>query len=191
MTERQAASASNLGSERHAATVVGLLRAQNATIAVAESLTGGLLGAALTDVPGASAVFRGGVTAYATHLKASLLGIDAALLEELGPVHPDIALAMARGVRRLLHVTYGVATTGVAGPEPQMGRPPGTVHLSCVGPRGERVRTHSFRGDRTQIRRESVLAALVLVTEELDLAAAEDGLPADTTAEDATAEDRA
>ena len=76
------------------------LRARDATIAVAESLTGGLLGGALTDVAGSSATFRGGVVAYATELKASLLGVDPDLLARHGAVHPEVAAAMARGVAR-------------------------------------------------------------------------------------------
>lgn len=110
------------------------LRGEGSTVAVAESLTGGLLAAALVDVPGASATFRGSVTAYATELKASVLGVDEGLLAVHGPVHPVVARQMAEGVRRLLGATYGVATTGVAGPDPQDGQPVGTVHLAVAGP---------------------------------------------------------
>jgi nicotinamide-nucleotide amidase len=106
-----------------AADVLALLRERGLTLAVAESLTGGALCDAFVSVPGASAVLRGAVVAYATPVKASVLGVDAALLEREGPVHPDVARAMADGVRRVLAVDgrpadVGVATTGVAGPEP-------------------------------------------------------------------------
>ncbi|MGE5287686.1 MAG: CinA family protein, partial [Micromonosporaceae bacterium] len=113
-----------------AAEILDLLRARNQTLAVAESLTGGLLCAALTDVPGASAVVRGGVVAYATDLKAVLLGVPRPLLNRHGPVHPDVAAAMAEGVRLRLSAGFSVATTGVAGPEPQDGKPVGTVHIA-------------------------------------------------------------
>lgn len=110
------------------------LRALGATLAVAESLTGGLLAARLVEVPGASQTFRGSVTAYATELKASVLGVDEGLLAIEGPVHPVVARQMAEGVRRLLGATYGLATTGVAGPTEQDGRGVGTVHLGFAGP---------------------------------------------------------
>ena len=99
-----------------AARIVGLLTQRQQTVAVAESLTGGLLGAAITTVPGASVVFRGGVIAYATDLKAALLGVPAALLAERGAVDPDVAGAMAAGVALRLGATAGVATTGWPGP---------------------------------------------------------------------------
>lgn len=150
-----------------AVSAVRLLVANSATVGVAESLTGGLVGASLTDVPGASAVFRGGITAYATHLKASLLDVDPDLLLEVGPVHPAVAVAMADGVRHLLSSTYGLATTGVAGPEPLDGHAVGTVHVASAGPAGERVRSYSFSGERAEIRRQSVSAALNLLVEAL------------------------
>lgn len=112
--------------------VHGLLAERHATVAVAESLTGGLLGAELTAMPGSSATFAGGVIAYATPLKHSLLGVPAELLAEHGAVHPDVAAAMAQGVRDRLGATYGVAVTGVAGPEPQDGYPVGTVHVAVA-----------------------------------------------------------
>ena len=93
-------------------------------MATAESLTGGLVAAALTDVPGSSNVFRGGVVAYATELKAQLLGVDPGLLERVGPVHAPVAAAMANGVRDRLGATIGVASHGRGGPG-AAGRPPG------------------------------------------------------------------
>lgn len=140
-----------------------LLLAQGATVAVAESLTGGALGAAITGVPGVSATFRGGVTAYATGLKATLLGVDARLLAAVGPVDREVALAMATGVRARLGATYGLAATGVAGPDPQDGHPPGEVHLAVAGPdRTEPVRL-ALTGDRAAVRAQAVAAALTLL----------------------------
>ncbi|MFG2843216.1 CinA family protein [Kitasatospora sp. NPDC101155] len=139
------------------------LRAQGGTLAVAESLTGGLLAAALVDVPGASATFRGSVTAYATELKASVLGVDEGLLDVYGPVHPVVARQMAEGVRGLLGATYGLATTGVAGPDPQDGQPVGTVHLAVAGPGGTLVSSPLLSGGRATIRHGAVTAALELL----------------------------
>ena len=106
-----------------AADVLAALGQAGLSLAVAESLTGGLLAATLVDVPGASAVFRGGVIAYATDVKATLLGVDPALLAERGPVDPQVAAQMATGVRVRLGADVGVSTTGVAGPDPQDGQP--------------------------------------------------------------------
>src|SRR5215470_10980125 len=101
--------------------VVSALVVRAQTLAVAESLTGGLLAATLVDVPGASKVFRGGLVVYATDLKASLAGVPADLLAERGPVDPDVAVALAAGARERCGATWGLGTTGVAGPEPQEG----------------------------------------------------------------------
>jgi nicotinamide-nucleotide amidase len=148
-----------------------VLRARDATIAVAESLTGGLVGAALTDVSGSSATFRGGVVAYATELKASLLDVDAALLARVGAVHPEVAAAMAKGVAARLGATYGLATTGVAGPDSQDGHPPGEVHVALAGPgvggTGFAVVSLQLEGGRDDVRRETVRQALALVLDEL------------------------
>jgi nicotinamide-nucleotide amidase len=143
------------------------LRAAGDTVAVAESLTGGLLAAELVEVPGASSTFRGSVTAYATDLKASVLGVDAVLLAAEGPVHPRVAVEMAEGVRRLMGAVYGLSTTGVAGPEPQDGKPVGTVHVAVAGPGGCAVRSPRLSGDRAEIRRRTVTAALELLHDQL------------------------
>ena len=116
------------------AAVVKRLTSRGLTIAVAESLTGGLLVAELIRTPGASAVVNGGVVAYNTALKHSVLGVDAELLAERGAVDPEVAEQMASGVRSALAVEgraadIGISTTGVAGPEPQDGKPVGTVYL--------------------------------------------------------------
>jgi nicotinamide-nucleotide amidase len=145
---------------RAAVDAVDALRAVGRTVASAESLTGGLVGAALTSVPGASAVFRGGVVAYATDLKHVLLGVDAGLLDRVGAVHPDVARAMAEGVRTRLGADYGVATTGVAGPEPQDGNPPGTVWLGLAGPGGSWAVDVSTSGTRSDVRLATTASAL-------------------------------
>ncbi|WP_395110863.1 CinA family nicotinamide mononucleotide deamidase-related protein [Actinomadura sp. SCN-SB] len=116
--------------------VHGLLAERSATVATAESLTGGLIGAELTRMPGSSATYAGGMVAYATALKKELLGVPAPLLDEHGAVHPDVAAAMATGVRERLGATYGVAVTGVAGPEAQDGREVGTIFVGVATPTG-------------------------------------------------------
>ncbi|HEV7146427.1 MAG TPA: nicotinamide-nucleotide amidohydrolase family protein [Pedococcus sp.] len=143
--------------------VVAALARASLTIGTAESLTGGLVCASLTQVPGASAVVRGAVVAYATDLKASLLGVDPELLAHGGAVQADVARQMAQGVCRVLGCAVGVATTGVAGPEPQDGQPVGTVFVAAAW--GDRVvlRALSLQGSRESIRHESVLSALGLV----------------------------
>ena len=143
--------------------IIGLLVARRGTLAVAESLTGGLLAAALTSVPGASAAFRGGVVAYATDLKAALLGVPAGLLERHGAVHPSVAEAMAEGARRNLGASAGAATTGVAGPDPSDGQPVGTVYIAVSSAAGTTARHLALSGDRQEIRRVTVEASLSLL----------------------------
>ena len=151
--------------------VVAALVAASRTIATAESLTGGLVCAALTDVPGASAVVRGSVVAYATELKAQVLGVDADLLAAGGAVQAEVARQMAAGVCRVLGSDVGVATTGVAGPDPQDGRAVGTVFVAVAFEDKVVVRELALTGDRASIRRETVSHALSLVTEILRAAA--------------------
>jgi nicotinamide-nucleotide amidase len=143
--------------------VLDRLRASGHTVAAAESLTGGLVAAALTDIPGASASFRGGVVTYATDLKAALLGVDPGMLARHGAVYPPVAAAMAAGVRERLGATYGVATTGVAGPEPADGQPVGTAHIAVSAADDTVVRTIVLTGDRHDIRRLTVEHALGLL----------------------------
>ncbi|MFG1808302.1 CinA family protein [Streptomyces sp. NPDC049040] len=151
-----------------AAEALRLLEQQGGTLAVAESLTGGLVAAELTAVPGASRTFRGSVTAYATALKQELLGVDGALLAARGAVDAEVALAMAEGVRGRLGADWGAATTGVAGPDPQDGRPVGTVFVAVAGPGGlAEVSALRLAGDRESIRRASVAAVLDLLVEQL------------------------
>lgn len=135
------------------------------TIAVAESLTGGLVVSSLVAVPGASRVVRGGVVAYATGVKQTLLGVDAALLDAHGAVHPRVARQMAKGVRDALGVDgspaeVGVATTGIAGPDSPDGQPVGTVHIAVSTPLGTRVDTVALSGDRATIRAEAARLAV-------------------------------
>ncbi|MFD4792393.1 CinA family protein [Streptomyces anulatus] len=151
-----------------AARVLRLLGARGETLAVAESLTGGLVAADLTSVPGASRSFRGSVTAYATSLKRDVLGVDESLLAQRGAVDAEVALRMAVGVRRVLDADWGVSTTGVAGPEPQDGQPVGTVYVAVAGPSGvEKVTALRLNGERADIRSESVRSALELLAGEL------------------------
>jgi nicotinamide-nucleotide amidase len=145
------------------ARIVAVLGQRRQTVAVAESLTGGLLGAAITTVPGASAVFRGGVIAYATDLKAALLGVPADLLAERGAVDPDVAGAMAVGVRERLGATIGMATTGVAGPDPADGKPPGTVHIAVSADGSAVTQTLALSGSRDEIRSSTVARSLWLL----------------------------
>ena len=149
-------------SELLAQELLDLAGAAGLTVAVAESLTGGRLAAALTGRPGASAVFRGSVTAYATELKAEILGVDPELLARVGAVDGEVARQMAEGVRRLCGSEVGIATTGVAGPAPQDGRPVGTVYLAVAGPSGSNVVLCRFSGDRSTIQDSAVSAALNL-----------------------------
>ena len=134
------------------------------TVSVAESLTGGRVVAALVDVPGASAVVRGGVVAYATDLKASALGVDEQLLAERGAVDPDVAVEMAQGVRRVTGADVGIATTGVAGPDPQDGKDPGLVYVAVATPIGTEVSRLDLEGTRTEVRDGAVAGALDLAT---------------------------
>lgn len=141
---------------------IRLLIDRGQTIAAAESLTGGLVAAALTDVPGSSKAFRGGVVAYATELKAELLGVDSDMLADHGPVYAPVAAAMADGVRKLLGATVGVATTGVAGPDPADGFAPGTVHIAVSLAEDTVVRTMALTGNRDEVRRLTVERVLGL-----------------------------
>jgi nicotinamide-nucleotide amidase len=137
------------------------------TVGCAESLTGGLVVARLVDTPGASAVVRGGVVAYATDLKASVLGVDADLLARRGAVDAEVARQLARGARRVLGADWGLATTGVAGPDPQDGMPVGCVFVAVAGPGGTVVERHDLDGDRARVRAGAVDAVLALLARRL------------------------
>lgn len=147
--------------------VILLCRQQGLRIATAESLTGGLLCGALTAVPGASVAVMGGVVAYSTDRKAAVLGVPAELLEERGAVDGDVVRAMAVGVQTVMAADVALATTGVAGPEPQDGKPVGTVFVAVIGPAFERVEELSLDGDRSQIRERTMESVLRLCRDEL------------------------
>lgn len=160
MTSTQAQDVASLS-----ARIIGLLAARHHTIAVAESLTGGLLVAELIRTPGASAVVSGGVVAYNTELKHTVLGVNAEVLALHGAVHPDVAAQMAVGVREHLAVAgqpahIGISTTGVAGPDPQDGRPVGTVYLGFAIGSDVRTRHLQLSGSREAIREAVVYESL-------------------------------
>ena len=148
--------------------VVRRLRELDLSIGTAESLTGGLVCAALTSVPGASTVVRGGVVAYASEVKADVLGVDPDLLAREGSVCEPVAAQLADGIRRVLGCAVGVSTTGVAGPDPADGQPVGTVFVGASGPWGILVEELTLTGDRDQIRSASVLAVLTLLERALE-----------------------
>jgi nicotinamide-nucleotide amidase len=152
--------------------VVAALSERGLTLAVAESLTGGLVMAAITEVPGASVVLRGGPVVYATDTKSTALAVDPDLLTAKGPVDPEVASAMASSVRKLWLADLGLATTGVAGPDPQAGHRPGEVYVAVSD--GETSVVHRLdlaaEGDRPSIRQRTVGLALVAVLEHLGLA---------------------
>jgi nicotinamide-nucleotide amidase len=143
------------------------LRTRQQTVAVAESCTGGLLGGALTDVPGSSSYFLGGLIAYADQVKLDQLGVPASTLKTHGAVSAETAAAMAEGVRRLLKSGLGVSITGVAGPASEENKPAG---LTFIGIADSKTTTHRFQwqGDRWDNRRRSVLAALELLARALE-----------------------
>ncbi len=149
--------------------VVAALKARGETVATAESLTGGLVAAEITRVPGASAVLRGGLIVYATDLKASLAGVDSALLASHGAVHPEVARQLAEGARARCGATWGLGLTGVAGPDPQNGVSAGTVHIGLSGMSGSVVQTITVGGDRHKVRAASVEVALDLLLDHLKI----------------------
>lgn len=143
-----------------AQTLVATLQGRAETVAVAESLTGGLLAGFVTGVAGASAVFPGGVVSYATEVKQKLLSVPQEVVDSDGVVSARCAEAMASGVRDLLGTTYALSTTGVAGPESQEGKPVGRVYVGLAGPDGTTSAELDLDGDRAEIREQSCAAAL-------------------------------
>ncbi len=174
LTPLVAAAAEGLGDVvwgRDADTLAGvasdLLLARGSTVAVAESVTGGRLAAAFTDLAGSSAVFRGGVVAYATDLKERLLGVPGSVLDSHGAVSAETAAALAEGARERCGADFGLATTGVAGPSEQDGKPVGTVFVAVAGPDGGAVRERLLPGDRERVRALTVTLALDLLRRHL------------------------
>jgi nicotinamide-nucleotide amidase len=157
---------SPLTTQECAALVVRRLTEAGQTVAVAESLTGGLVMATLVSVPGASVAVRGGVVAYATDTKVSMLGVDRDLLDRAGPVDPHVVTSMATAVRERLGADWGISTTGVAGPDTQNGKAVGTVYLGIADPDGDvhAVAPPMVAGrSRDEIREATVHAVLDLL----------------------------
>jgi len=150
------------------AAVGRLLRERGLSLATAESLTGGLLGGRITNIPGASDYYLGGVVAYATAAKASLLGVAPDLLAGDGPVSEPVAAAMAEGARKAFGADLGLAATGVAGPTEQSGRRVGTLCLGVADAAGTATRTLTAPGDRTQVRLWAASVALDLARRRLE-----------------------
>lgn len=146
-----------------AAAVIATASKLGLTVGCAESLTGGLVAADIVSIPGASAVFRGSIVAYDSMLKNDLLGVDASTLASTGAVTAEVASAMAEGALARLGVDVAVATTGVAGPDPDpvSGEAPGAVFIAVAGGGlGTLVREMSLEGDRDEIRQRATRAAL-------------------------------
>lgn len=143
-----------------AAELVAELAAAGQTVATAESLTAGLVAAAIAGVPGASAVLRGGLVVYATDLKAQLAGVSPQVLAAEGPVAADTAAQLAEGALARCRADWGIGLTGVAGPDSQGGHAPGTVFLGIAGPDGVNVVPLKLAGDRWAIRSGAVVAAI-------------------------------
>jgi nicotinamide-nucleotide amidase len=153
---------------RRVADLVASLTRKRVTVAAAESLTAGLFTAALTEIPGSSSVLRGGIVCYATDLKASLVGVDADLLDRVGPVDPDVAIQLAAGARSVCGADLGIGLTGVAGPGPQDGVPAGTVFVAAAA--ADRHQVSALPGqatptDRWQVRAAAVRTAIDLLEE--------------------------
>ena len=153
-----------------AAAAVHRLVERRETVATAESLTGGEVASTIVEIPGVSAVYRGGLVVYATDLKHSLAGVPRALLDERGAVDPDVAAALAAGARQRCSADWGLATTGVAGPDSQDGKPPGLVFVAVAGPPGTVVERLELAGNRADVRTASVTSVLNLLVAQLDRA---------------------
>lgn len=164
--------APSVGPEVRVEDIHDTLRAHGATVATAESLTGGRLAARLTETPGASDTFLGGFVTYATALKHDLLGVPEEILRDPGVVSAECAVAMATGARDAAGSTYAVSTTGVAGPGPTGGIPAGRVFVAVVGPASQHVVRLDLRGSREEIQD---LACRYALSELADLLHREDG----------------
>ncbi|MEU3455428.1 CinA family protein [Micromonospora sp. NPDC006766] len=160
-----------------AAGVVRGLARRHETLATVESLTGGLLSASIVAIAGVSGVYRGGLVVYATELKSQLAGVPEDLLAERGPVDPDVAAALAEGGRCRCGADWGLATTGVAGPQPQDDKPVGLVYVAVAGPGGTRVSRLDLDGGRDRIRSAAVIEALRLLAERIHAAGTDDAGP--------------
>jgi PncC family amidohydrolase len=151
-----------------AETVGQLLRARGQTVATAESCTGGLIGDALTDIPGSSDYFLGGIIAYADSVKQGVLGVRPGTLSVLGAVSEETAMQMARGARRMLGADYALAVTGIAGPSGgTRHKPVGLVYIALIGPDIERCERHVWPGGRLANKQASARRALQMLIEHL------------------------
>ena len=145
-----------------------LLKAQHLTLGLAESCTGGMIASCITDIPGSSEYFEGGVVSYSNALKTRLLGVPAGTLESFGAVSVETVMAMARGVRKRLNVGVALAITGIAGPSGGTAdKPVGLTYIGLVSPRGELWRKYIWKGNRRENREQSTRAALELLVEQL------------------------
>lgn len=145
--------------------LVALFQARELTCATAESCTGGGVGAAITSVPGSSAVFAGGVISYSNDVKADVLGVSRADLQRVGAVSSEVAAQMAEGVRKLLKVDYAVSLTGIAGPEGGSDeKPVGLVWFGLATKDGVRTEKAIFRGDRARVREQAITHALGMLS---------------------------
>ncbi len=168
MTQYEAALNSEAALTEAARRTLALLEARGLTLGVAESCTGGLVGHALTNIPGSSTHFYGGIIAYANDVKRDLVHVPEELLIAHGAVSRPVAIAMAQGVRRALGVDVGLSVTGIAGPTGGTpDKPVGTVHIAVAGPWGEAAEHHVWNADRITNKVRSALAVLALLEREL------------------------
>ena len=145
------------------------LRERGMTFAAAESCTGGLIAKRITDLSGASAVFRGGVVSYTNQVKRDVLGVPQQHLDDFGAVSAEVALAMAEGARRITGADLAVSVTGVAGPDrDDRGNDVGTVYIGIAAQQQSRVLKMHFQGDRHQIRRQAADCAFAELLNETE-----------------------
>ncbi len=148
---------------------LNLLKQNGETVATAESCTGGMLGELITNIPGSSAVYPGGVITYCNELKQKVLGVDAAILHKSSAVCAAVATQMAEGVRKLLGADYGIATTGVAGPgADHLGNPEGLVFIAVAGERNTAVQELHLSGNREMIRKQASQFAFIMLIDALE-----------------------
>ncbi len=143
--------------------IVADATATGLTVATAESLTGGMVAAALVEVPGASGMLQGGIIAYQNSVKTTLLGVSAELLESTGAVDPEVAREMALGACRIAGARVGVSTTGVAGPEPHGGKSVGSVYIGIALDGVAQAYEYHFAGVRSAVRQQACDEALSLL----------------------------
>lgn len=143
----------------YATTIIETLKARGETVSVAESLTGGGLGHALTQVPGASQVFLGGIIAYTADVKVNFLGVPRATIDQFTVVSEEVAVAMADGAREKIRTTWAISTTGIAGPGDYMGVREGTVWIAISGPINQTLQL-TLDGGRDGVRQGAISSAI-------------------------------